>query len=257
MKLHLIGTGSIFTDRMSACALIDDTLLIDTPNGSVKAMRRGGTDLTAIDICLITHFHADHFFDIIFLLMEQGLLRRRDRELVLVGPTGLQERIQHLFQLSYPGTWKTVKPNVRPHFVEFGHGGGQWQGPGRGHDYLVQAFAVQHTTPIALGYAITDAQSTTLGYTGDTVYCPAAESLTATSAVVVLDTSFRTSRVGHMGLDDVEALSRRWPDRTFIPTHLGDDVTGSDRPNIVFPDDGQTFTLNMSGLTDRPGQGDQ
>ncbi|MEU1725970.1 MBL fold metallo-hydrolase [Actinomadura sp. ATCC 39365] len=252
MRLHLIGTGSIFTDRMSASALIDGTLLIDTPNGSVKAMRRGGIDLTAIDICLITHFHADHFFDIIFLLMEQGLLRERDRELVLLGPTGLEERIRHLFQISYPGTWETVEPNLRPRFVEFGHDGGRWQGPGQGRDYLVRALPVQHTTPIALGYAVTDDESTTLGYTGDTVYCPSVEDLAATGAVVVLDTSFRTSRAGHMGLDDVEALAGRWPDRTFIPTHLGDDVTGSDRPNIVFPADGQTFTLDASGLTGSP-----
>ncbi|MEU4580411.1 hypothetical protein [Nonomuraea sp. NPDC023979] len=78
------------------------------------------------------------------------------------------------------------------------------------------------------------------------------EDLAATSAAVVLDTSFRTSRAGRMGLDDVEALAGRWPDRTFIPTHLGDDVTSSDRPNIVFPADGQTFTVNASGLTRRP-----
>ncbi|MEU8321856.1 hypothetical protein AB0C33_26190 [Nonomuraea sp. NPDC048881] len=94
MRLHFIGTGSIFTDRMSASALIDGTLLVDTPNGSVKAMRRGAIDLTAIDLCLITHLHADHFFDIIFLLREQGLLRERDRELVLLGPAGLEERVR-------------------------------------------------------------------------------------------------------------------------------------------------------------------
>ncbi|MFI7691991.1 hypothetical protein ACIBQ6_23180 [Nonomuraea sp. NPDC049655] len=57
-----------------------------------------------------------------------------------------------------------------------------------------------------------------------------------------------------MGLDDVEALAGRWRDRAFIPTHLGDDVTGSDRPDIVFPADGQAFTLDVNGLTGSPDQ---
>ncbi|NRQ34734.1 ribonuclease Z [Nonomuraea sp. NN258] len=243
MQLHFIGTGSIFTNRMSASALIDDKILIDTPNGSVKAMRRSGIDPGIVDVCLITHFHADHFFDIIFLLMEQGLTRKRDGELVLAGPTGLAGRIEQLFELSYPGVWATVKPNVSPRFVEFGEKGGQWSG----HGYRVRALPVQHTTPIALGYAITDGAGVTLGYTGDTVMCPSVETLAGAGKALVIDTSFRTSKAGHMGLDDVEALADRHSALTLVPTHLGDDVTGSDRANIVFPADGQTFTVDDRG----------
>ncbi|GAA2213884.1 hypothetical protein GCM10009850_093470 [Nonomuraea monospora] len=249
MQLHFIGTGSIFHDRLSASALLDGKLLIDTPNGSIKAMRRSGIDPAVVDICLITHFHADHFFDIIFLLMEQGLLRERERELVLIGPTGFAERVVHLFEISYPGTWEQVRPKVRPRFVEFGHEGGEWSGDG----YRVQALRVEHTTPIALGYSITDAAGTVFGYTGDTVLCPSVERLADTSAALALDTSFRTSKVGHMGLDDVERIADDHPGLTLFPTHLGEEVTGSDRPNIVFPEDGQSFELGPDGVV--PGSG--
>ncbi|HEX4813999.1 MAG TPA: MBL fold metallo-hydrolase [Nonomuraea sp.] len=239
MELHLIGTGSIFTDRMSASALVNGTILIDTPNGSVKAMRRAGIDPRAVDVCLITHFHADHFFDIIFLLMEQGLLDRRDRELVLLGPTGLAGRVEQLFELSYPGVWKTVRPNIKPRFVEFGETGGEWSGGG----HRIRALPVKHTTPIALGYSIEDARGVRLGYTGDTVHCPSVEELAATCSTLVLDISFLRERAGHMGLDDAEALADRWPDLHLIGTHLGDEVTGSSRPNLTLPTDGQKFDV--------------
>lgn len=244
MKLHFIGTGGIFTSRMSASALVDGKLLIDTPNGSVKTMRRTGIGPRSVDVCLITHMHADHFFDIIFLLMEQGLLDKRDRELVLIGPTGMRERVEQLFQLSYPGTWENVEPNVSPRFIEFGEEGGEWSGNG----YRIRAFGVRHTTPTALGYSIADDSGARLGYTGDTVHCPSVEKLAELSSVLVLDTSFLKSKAGHMGLEDVEALADRRPELRLICTHLGEEVTGSSRPNVTLPADGQTFEVTADGL---------
>jgi ribonuclease BN (tRNA processing enzyme) len=243
MQLHLIGTGSIFSTRMSASALVDNTILIDTPNGAMKAMWRGGLDPTTPDICLITHFHADHFFDIVFLFLEQGLLRTRDSELLLIGPTGFERRVEQLFELAYPGTWPTVKTNTHPRFVEFDDDGGEWTGNG----YAIRAVATQHSVP-SLGYLISDEAGTRLGYTGDTVYCPAVEELARESSALVLDASFHHSRAGHMGLDDVEALADRWPALPLITTHRDDDVTTSNRPTILFPDDGETFQLNAGGL---------
>ncbi|MGP4099493.1 MBL fold metallo-hydrolase [Nonomuraea sp. KM90] len=243
MQLHLIGTGSILSKQMSASALIDDTILIDAPNGAMKAMHRHGLDPTGIDICLITHYHADHFFDIVFLFLEQGLLRKRDSELVLIGPTGFAQRVEQLFELAYPGSWPHMKESTRPRFVEFGEEGGDWSGYG----YTIRALHTQHTVP-SQGYLITDEDGTRLGYTGDTVHCPAVDELAGHSSALVLDTSFHQSKAGHMGLEDVEALADRHPDLPLLATHRDDDVTSSTRPNIHFPADGDTFQLTATNL---------
>lgn len=230
---------------MSASALVDNKLLIDTPNGSMKAMRRAGLDPSTVDICLITHFHADHFFDIIFLFLEQGLLHTRDRELVLIGPTGFAERVEHLFELAYPGTWADIKNKILPRFVELGEEGGDWSGNG----YRIRAVSVQHTVP-ALGYSIVDESGARLGYTGDTAHCAQVEDLASDSSVLVIDTTFpKEGKLGHMGLAEVESLAERWPDLRFISTHFSDDVPPSTRPNIVFPTDGQRFEIDLHGLT--------
>ena len=120
MELRLTGTGAILTSRLSASALIDNRLLIDTPNGLMKSMRRSNLDPRTIDICLFTHFHADHFLDVVFLFVEQGLRTERDSELTLIGPLGLANRVEQLFMMGYPESWERVKANVKPRFVEFG-----------------------------------------------------------------------------------------------------------------------------------------
>ncbi|MCM1234444.1 MAG: MBL fold metallo-hydrolase [Ruminococcus flavefaciens] len=76
MNIRLLGTGSIWAgsiwaEELGACALIDGTILLDCPNGLIKIMRKKKININNIDVCIITHFHADHYFDIPFLLLEQ------------------------------------------------------------------------------------------------------------------------------------------------------------------------------------------
>lgn len=239
MELRLMGTGAILTSRLSATALIDGRILIDTPNGLMKSLRRADIDPRQIDVCLFTHFHADHFLDVVFLFAEQGLRTARETELVVIGPPGLAERVEQLYTLSYPESWKRVKSNVKPHFIEYDNQGGTWSGLG----YSIEAVPVQHPVPVAFGYLIKDAAGSRLGYTGDTVYCEGVERLAERSSLLVADSAFLKSRSGHMGLDDVEALARRWPHLPIIANHLSNDVTGSPEPNITFPTDGQDFTV--------------
>lgn len=239
MELRLTGTGAILTSRISASALIDGRLQIDTPNGLMKSMRRNDLDPRAIDVCMFTHFHADHFLDVVFLFIEQGLRTERESELTLIGPLGLADRVERLFMMSYPESWERVRSNVKPRFVEFGETGGTWSGLG----YSIVALPVSHPVPIAFGYLVEDSNGSRLGYTGDTVYCASVEKLAAEVPVLVADSAFLKSRSGHMGLDDVESLARRWPNLRIIANHLSDDVTSSSEPNVEFPHDGQVFRI--------------
>ncbi len=244
MEVRLTGTGAILSERLSASALIDGRILIDTPNGLMKSLRRSGLDARAIDVCLYTHFHADHFLDVVFLFAEQGLRRKRDTELVIVGPQGLAERVEKLYLMSYPESWERIKSNVKPKYIEFDEAGGVWEGLG----YKIRALPVDHPVPIAFGYIITDSAGAKLGYTGDTVYCPSVEEIAANCDLLVADSAFLTSRSGHMGLEDVEALADRWPDRSIIATHLSEEVKESIKRNIAFPVDGQVFEVRAGAI---------
>lgn len=68
MKIQLIGTGTIPDIANSASVLINDHILFDMPNGNLKAMIRQNIDIMRIDTLIISHTHADHCFDVPFLL---------------------------------------------------------------------------------------------------------------------------------------------------------------------------------------------
>lgn len=68
MQINLIGTGAMYTAYNSACTLIDNKIIIDMPNGTVKQMLKKRLPVENIDIILITHMHGDHTADIPFFL---------------------------------------------------------------------------------------------------------------------------------------------------------------------------------------------
>lgn len=68
MKVKLIGTGAIYTKYNSACTLLNDDLIVDAPNGTLKQLLKMGLDPAIINTIVITHMHGDHTADIPFLL---------------------------------------------------------------------------------------------------------------------------------------------------------------------------------------------
>jgi ribonuclease BN (tRNA processing enzyme) len=232
MKLQILGTGSILTTSLSACAIVDDRVLVDVPNGSMKAMRRAGLVPAMLDVCVITHFHADHYFDVVFLLLEQGLRNVRSSDFILAGPPGLEDRVERLFELSYPESWEKVRENSRVSFQELPVDGGQLMAYG----YTITAIPVKHRTPVAFGYLVSG-QDATIGFSGDTERCANLDELLTAANVAVLDASFISARSGHMGVDDVIDLKEKHPAVHIITTHMTDEVRAKEWPGLIVPSD--------------------
>ncbi len=80
--------------------------LFDCGENTQMRMLQGGLKRSQIDCIFISHFDTDHYSGLIGLLSTLQL-QRRDRELTLVGPEGLQEFIEWNFEfanidLNYP-----------------------------------------------------------------------------------------------------------------------------------------------------------
>jgi len=220
MKIRLIGTGSILTEHLSSCGLIDEKIMIDCPNGVMKSIRKMGVVTTSIDVCLITHFHADHFFDIPFLLLEQGLRNIRDKEFIVIGPQGLAKRIEDLFNMAYPEDWEKIKLNSKLKTVEILKDEKNILING----YYIRPYEVKHAGYIAYGY-IVEKEGKRVGFTGDTVLCSNVEKIIQNSDLVFADMSFENSSKGHMGLNDIEYLIKKYNEECkIIPTHMTDKV---------------------------------
>jgi ribonuclease BN (tRNA processing enzyme) len=131
MRLHFIGSGDAFGSggRFNTCLHLTGThnnVLIDCGATSLVAMKRLGVARGAIDAILITHFHADHFGGLPFFILDQQLIQKRTKPLLIAGPPGLPGRFERAMsnafpaerQLPFPLALRELdigKPNAFPH----------------------------------------------------------------------------------------------------------------------------------------------
>jgi ribonuclease Z len=69
--------------------------LVDCGEGTQRQLLRSGLGLTDVDAILLTHLHGDHFLGLPGIFKTYGL-RGRARELLLVGPPGLEDLLDTL-----------------------------------------------------------------------------------------------------------------------------------------------------------------
>src|SRR4051812_39463247 len=78
-------------------------VLCDCGEGAQIAAQRAGLSLSRLDAVLITHLHGDHFNGLPGLLGTLGL-EGRQRPLVVAGPPGIGDLLQHLARAGSLGT---------------------------------------------------------------------------------------------------------------------------------------------------------
>ena len=108
VTLRCIGTGDAFGSggRLNSCFHLNypaGQMLIDCGCSSLIGMQRCGVLPAEIDTVVISHLHGDHFGGIPFLLLEGKYASRRTRPLTLIGPPGLQQRVEAAAEALYPG----------------------------------------------------------------------------------------------------------------------------------------------------------
>ncbi|MCA1827734.1 MAG: ribonuclease Z [Myxococcales bacterium] len=110
MKLRLIPLGTsagrpTLTRGASALAVAAEGswVLCDCGEGAQIAAQRVGLSLSRLDAVLITHLHGDHFNGLPGLLGTLGL-EGRQRPLIVAGPAGIADLLQHLARAGSLGT---------------------------------------------------------------------------------------------------------------------------------------------------------
>ncbi len=109
MHLQFIGCGDAFgsSGRFNTCFHLVGrgiNALIDCGATSLVALNRHGIDRNAIDLILITHFHADHVGGVPSFVLEASHVLKRERPLSIAGPPGLEARYPELMENAFPGT---------------------------------------------------------------------------------------------------------------------------------------------------------
>lgn len=215
MKINIVGSGSIGADMMSASYILDEHILIDVPNGIVKHVSQLGHDILKIDTILITHLHGDHFFDLPFFLLKKYF--NHDKTPVkIICPKGTIKKTKELFRLGFPYNFRKVMNNVNIEFIE--HKGSSHLKLG---EYLITSRRVKHgkMTP-AFGYII-HKKTKSIGFSGDSMYCPAVDKIVEEADISILDMSLKgEGDNSHMGYLDIQKICNKHQEKTIIATHM-------------------------------------
>ena len=237
MKIQVIGTGSMWNKYNSACYLIDDNIMIDFPNGTCKYLYRLDIIPNTINNIVLTHFHGDHYFDMPFYILNKSKSENKDVN-IFCSKEG-KKKINKIGVLAFPKSFKEAcnSLNLRYYFndnfiIE---------------DYKVEKVLVKHgRMKPAFGYIFSKG-NICVGFTGDTSLCESVEFLSSKCKYLFCDCMLIKGNGKHQGIDNLEYLSKKYPNCIFVVSHL-EDVTREklhemNIKNIIVPEDGKIIKI--------------
>lgn len=217
MKLMFMGTGSIASSDNPASYLIDNEILIDVPNGIVKILKRNA-DIRKIKAVLITHTHADHFYDLPFLIYEK--IKDNDDLTIYITKFNYR-RLKRLMKLGFPFyyykmiTYKKIKYVFTKKF--------------KVNKYKIERMKVKHGfMPSCCGY-IFKWRKHNVVFTGDCKYDKTITKAYSKCQYFICDATRTKGSINHMGVDNIKTLLQQKNKGIIIPSHLSSNI----RPQLL------------------------
>src|SRR5215475_839337 len=114
MHIQFVGSGDAFGSggRFNTCFhVVSEELnfLVDCGASSVIAMKRLGLDLNAIDLIVLTHYHADHCGGVPFFILDAQFVAKRQRPLTIAGPPPIKEWFPRQMETAFAGSFLSPK----------------------------------------------------------------------------------------------------------------------------------------------------
>ena len=231
MKIKLVGTGAMYTAYNSACTLIDNKIIVDMPNGTIKQLLKENINVGLIDIILITHMHGDHTADIPFFLKYIFNYLKIKKNIKIVGPLGIKNKIIKLFNAYNFEDEKEIEQFFNIEFIEI------LENEIEIDNYFIKSYLVLHgEEKPALVYVIDNK----LGLTGDSGLCNNIEEIFKKSQMIISDSSLDIGDSCHLGINDLDYLTKKY-NKKVLCTHLRDEtrniITRGNFENIIVKED--------------------
>jgi len=191
--------------------VVDGRLLLDAGAPLLPHMHRLGIDPWAIEAVFLTHFHGDHTLGLPPFVLYR--IFNRSRPLTIVGPEGLEERLEALWRVSWGGDWDRV---MRAQF-KVSYREARQSGSAAGLRY--QSVKLDHGTSGSRGYRL-HVDGKILAYSGDTEDTAPLERLVKGADVAIVEATGPGEVFSHMSWEAAGALRRRHPDTRFLFNHL-------------------------------------
>ncbi len=221
IDLTFLGSGNAFgaEGRAFSSFLLNGRYLFDCGPTVLQQLRKANVPSDAIDVVLISHYHADHFFGLPFLFLD-AWHTGRTKELYIVGPPGVEERTERLVDFAY--TLLSGRMTFPRRYVEVSDG---LEAEVSGLAFT--AAQVEHVPELECFAYRAHLNGRSLVFSGDARLCDSLIGLVPGADVVVLECSCAGEPVHLSPADVAEIVSHAPADAQVIVTHLD----GRDHPN--------------------------
>jgi len=244
MKLTCVGTGDAFGSggRLNSCFHLQTAkqqILIDCGSSSLIGLKRCNINPLEVDVVIISHLHGDHFGGIPYLFLEGKYLSQRTRPLMLIGPSGLEKRVESVANALYPGlSAKNLDFPVNYQILEDGKA--FWI-----HDLRVLPRAVTHGgSKNAYGLRL-ESDGKVIAYSGDTEWTDVLIPLAHKSDLLVAECfTYAESVPGHLNYQTLLKERKYLECQHLVLTHLGPEMLAKlDCLDLNIAGDGDVFEI--------------
>jgi ribonuclease Z len=212
VQLAFLGTGAAFSpERYNGAVAVDGHLLLDAGAPLLPHLHRVGVDAGAIDCVFLTHFHGDHTLGLPTFALYRIFVDQRP--LTFVGPEGIEERLEALFEVSWGPDWKLV---MRPQF-KVSYETARPSGTAAGYKY--ETVRLDHGSSGSNGYRI-HLNGRVLAYSGDTEPTAPLDKLVTGADVAIVEATGPGDVFSHMSWEAAADLKKRHPKTRFFFNHL-------------------------------------
>ena len=244
LDLTFVGTGNAFAPtRYWSSFVANGKYLFDAPPTLMPHLHKLKIDPRDIEVIFISHFLGDHYFGLPFALLEFAEKEPREKDLTIVGPPGIKQRVEAATNLAFANVFRKRDRGYHLTFVEAKN-----EREAQVGDLTYTPYRVQHVPDLdSFSYRVTIGDHT-IAYTGDTSYCEPLLALCEGADVLVSECSCWTETCGmiHMTPNDVLKLRAAIsPETKIILTHIGagEAPQAIHDAGIMIADDLKTITL--------------
>jgi ribonuclease Z len=182
-------------------------------------MHRLGVDPGAIEGVFITHFHGDHTLGLPPFVLHRVFVDRRP--LTFVGPSGVEEYLEKLWEVSWGPDWKRVmRPQFKVKYVTA-------KPSGTAAHVNYQTVKLDHGTMGSNGYRL-HVNGKVVAYSGDTEPTAPLDKLVNGADVAIVEATGPGDIFSHMSWEAAAGLRKRHPGTRFLFNHVySGTVTGA------------------------------
>ncbi|NEW95654.1 MBL fold metallo-hydrolase [Rhodopseudomonas sp. BR0G17] len=224
MQIRFVGCGDAIGSggRLNTCFHVSGqsvNFLIDCGATSLPALKRYGILREDLDLILITHFHADHFGGLPFMMLDAQFMKRK-RPLVIAGPLGIDIRLTRLMEAMFEYSSAT-KPNFDLQVLAL-------------EPAVTRQFGAVTVTPFPVvhgdsggpffAYRI-EAEGRILAYSGDTQWTDQLVAAAHDADLFICEAyTYERTVKNHISLKALETHLPEINPKRVILTHMGDEV---------------------------------